>query len=459
MKDMEVKEAAKLNYTPRQVIKDFGLHSDDWQYCAMLCHRRFGKSVGAVAESSRRIWNTGRAPDGTGYDYLYYTAQVKQGVDNVADYYTNIAGDYISKRDDYHHEILFKNGAKLSIGGERTLNAIRGRRLAGVIIDEFASLSLAQLTEVILPALFDSNGWLLIIGTATYMRDYASYEFFKSLEEDSQWKTLKIGVEESNIYSREQIDKQHSMHMKFCKAQGMNSYDSQKIWNVEMLCDFSDYEQGRPNMSAIFYKELESMFNSGRIKDMAPTEAERYAVMDIASGNGRDYSVAVITEHSYETPKIFSILYDNKISLDEWRAMLKSMGVNNVVLPFDAKQRNRDTGLTTIDMFNAAGFNTKILKRLNKVDQVECGRWLLERCEADSSCVTALREVGKLCEFKGSHGLDQDITDAILYTGQFLQKKGVSDASKKRWEDFRKKPRQVLHDGSEFIDGFAPAFF
>lgn len=62
-------------------------------------------------------------------------------------------------------ELELKTGSKILLKGADDPDALRGRGLKGVVIDEYADIKPALWDEAILPALLDGNGWALFLGT------------------------------------------------------------------------------------------------------------------------------------------------------------------------------------------------------------------------------------------------------------------------------------------------------
>lgn len=71
----------------------------------------------------------------------------------------------LRKPNESRHEVELKNGAIIAIVGADDPDSLRGRGLAGAVVDEYADIKEDLWDPVLLPALFDHSGWALIIGT------------------------------------------------------------------------------------------------------------------------------------------------------------------------------------------------------------------------------------------------------------------------------------------------------
>ena len=61
--------------------------------------------------------------------------------------------------------LAFVNGASVRLMGAEDPDSLRGRGIAGVILDEFADMAAEAWTEVLRPSLADTGGWAWFIGT------------------------------------------------------------------------------------------------------------------------------------------------------------------------------------------------------------------------------------------------------------------------------------------------------
>jgi hypothetical protein len=62
-------------------------------------------------------------------------------------------------------EVELRNGSSIGLVGADNPDSLRGRGLGGIVIDEYADIDPAVWDEIIQPALLDTQGWALILGT------------------------------------------------------------------------------------------------------------------------------------------------------------------------------------------------------------------------------------------------------------------------------------------------------
>lgn len=418
-----------MNYVPRIVFEDF--HATPWKRAVLLCHRRCGKTFASVAELLKRAYNGPQ--DG---QYLFISPLAEQSMANTIGMFARFDNGegYIIKCDKTNGVISLANGAQITLGGARTAEKYRGRYLDGCAIDEISQIPPETISDVILPCLADRNGWLVFLGTARVDDDYRLYKLYKEYRDDPGWFVKKISVYDNpQAFPPERIKEIHDEHIKFCLASGMSMLQAEQSFNVEFECDFSFIDEGKPNMTALFYPELQNLFDSNPTRLFDPTDkvivslppANKTAVFDIGHSAGRDYTVCTIVAETPTTPIVCNILWENNQPWQYWYDYLRAQGIRTVALPFDAATTNKETMLSLVQTFKREGFNVVRIKRLLREEQIENGRWLLNNARFSRDCIAGISQIGLFNDFTNKHGLPQDVVASLLYAGQVMRKKHV----------------------------------
>jgi hypothetical protein len=358
---------------------------------------------------------------------------------------------YIIKFDKTNGVLSLANGAQITLGGARTAEKFRGRYLNGCAVDELSQVSPEIIAEVILPCLSDRNGWLCFLGTARVDDNYRLYNMYKQYANDPNWYSAMISVYDNpEAFPPERIEEIKKEHIQYCLAAGLSMTQALQSFNVEFECDFSFIDEGRPNMSAIFYNELSDLLNGkpARIIDAHDDEArpamattQKIAVFDISHSTGRDYTVATFLALTDTKPYVIGIEWENNQPLQYWYERLRTLSIPTVALPFDANTTNKETLLTLTQTFRREGFNVIRIKRLLRPEQEENGRWLLNNATFFRDTIPALSEIGKFNEWRQKHGLEQDVVASLLYAGQVARRKHtkllLAEKIKTRYNDNR----------------------
>lgn len=430
-------EMPELNYTPRECF--LPLHEQPWKHGVIIAHRRCGKTYAAIAKLLERAFKEPPLPSGLPQQVLFTSPQLDQAVQNTMPLFTTIGKNVIADINKGTSTITLINDARIIYCGAKTIEKVRGLYLTGWLSDEVQAPIENAYSDIIYPAIADTDGWTLRIGTARSDDDYLLYNTYKYLKEkhgdDPEWLFLKLGINESNLYNEEKLNKIKEEFWNAGRAAKKSSAQIQQGWNCEYEADFSFIDEGKPNMSAKFYEALSNIFNNNKFVDTdsanPATPQPITAVLDIASGNGRDYTVALLGSYSVSSSDsvvhIDNILYDNTKNLSQWADLFKQIGIRNVVLPFDAAETSKESGLNLFDFFLARGFKVFKIKRLLHKVQEEHAEWLLNRSTFDSKCIAGLRELGKFTEWSTKHKLSQDVASAVCYAGQYFRKVDIKE--------------------------------
>lgn len=418
-----------MNYTPRKVFEDF--HTANWHRCVLLCHRRAGKSYASAAEMLRRAYN---GPEGR--EYFWCSPLAEQAEATVLGIFQTLDNGegYIVKYDKTTQTLRLANGAIIQLGGARTISKMRGRSLAGCILDEANDIPPEAYTDVLSYALADQNGWCGFLGTTHVSNDYRLYRMYKQYENDPNWFTKKVSCYDNpEAFSAERIKEIHDEQIQYALSNGLSLTQAEQSFNVEFGLDFSFLDTGRPNVSAMFYQELQALFDSNPSRLLEPLSdeitkipsASKTAVFDISHSAARDYTCCFIIAETTTSPVVINIVWENNKSWAHWFEYLRNQDIRTVALPFDANTVSKESMLTLTQLFKREGFNVVRIKRLLREEQKENGRWLINNARFSKDCIPGLSQVGMFNDFSTRHGLSQDVVAALLYAGQVAKKSHI----------------------------------
>lgn len=217
-----------IPYTPRSLWRDT-IHPalTRYRFAVLVCHRRFGKTVGTVNEMLKKaILNERKAPV---YAYVApYRNQAKRVAWEYLKCYTNpIPGRTVNESELYVELPTRHNGspgARLYIIGADHPDALRGIYLDGVILDEYADIKPELWGGVIRPALADRQGWAVFIGTPKGQNQF--YEMYRHAEKSADWYACLYRADETDVIPTDELADM--------KAQ-MTDMEIRQ----ELLCDFT----------------------------------------------------------------------------------------------------------------------------------------------------------------------------------------------------------------------------
>ena len=217
-----------IPYYPRPIWRDV-IHPalEKKNRAVLVCHRRFGKSVGCINELIKKaLENKKRAPQ---YCYLGpFRNQAKLIAWEYLKYYSRaIPGVKVNESDlfvEFPSMHPGSPGAKIMIVGADKPDRLRGIYLDGCVLDEYAQVKQNVYGEIIVPALTDRNGFAYFIGTPKGQNQF--YDRYLKALKDDRYFVCCYRADETNVLTAEQID-------------GMKKEMTDIEIRQELLCDFS----------------------------------------------------------------------------------------------------------------------------------------------------------------------------------------------------------------------------
>lgn len=196
-----------IPYYPRPIWRDV-IHPalEEKNRAVLVCHRRFGKSVGCINELIKKaLGNRKRAPQ---YCYLGpFRNQAKLIAWEYLKFYARaVPGVKINESDLFvEFPTLHPGspGAKIMIVGADKPDRLRGIYLDGCVLDEYAQVKQSVYGEIIVPALADRNGFAYFIGTPKGQNQF--YERYLKALKDDRYFVCKYRVDETNVLTAQQV--------------------------------------------------------------------------------------------------------------------------------------------------------------------------------------------------------------------------------------------------------------
>tara|TARA_R100000781_G_scaffold81754_1_gene50407 strand:+ start:1717 stop:2973 length:1257 start_codon:yes stop_codon:yes gene_type:complete len=156
------------------------------RFRVLVAGRRFGKSYLSCIELLRAAINR------PGETYFYCAPTYRMAKDIAwKEIKRLIPPQWIKSKNETDLKVELINGSMIELKGTENAMALRGRSLAGVVLDEAAFMDSEVWFEVIRPALADKQGWTLFIstpdGTASWFYDLWCYVPEDETGEWSRW--------------------------------------------------------------------------------------------------------------------------------------------------------------------------------------------------------------------------------------------------------------------------------
>ena len=201
------------------------------QFSVWALHRRAGKTTLAINLIAQYcLTKPGR--------YLYIAPTLKQAREIAWQTMREVANDFIVEQpggrvislvDIYESDnsVRFHNGSVIKLAGADNPDSLRGNKLSGAVLDEVAQIPREVWSEVVQPALADSNGWAIFIGTPKGINLFSElYMRGQDPKFKPDWSSARYTCYETDALSEQQIER-------------LKRDQSEEEFKREMLCDFS----------------------------------------------------------------------------------------------------------------------------------------------------------------------------------------------------------------------------
>lgn len=217
-----------IPYRPRPIWRT-SLHPalEKHRFAVLVCHRRFGKTVGVVNHMIKQgIMNMREAPK---YAYVApYRNQAKLIAWEYLKHYTSVIPGATPNESELFVELPTLHsgwpGTRFYLVGADYPARLRGGYWDGVILDEYAQIKPSLWGEVIRPTLSDREGWAVFIGTPKGQNQF--YEMYQLAQREANWFSCLYRVDETNVLSEEEIE-------------DMKKTMTEMEIRQELYCDFS----------------------------------------------------------------------------------------------------------------------------------------------------------------------------------------------------------------------------
>ena len=172
------------------------------RFRVLVAGRRFGKSYLSCIELLKA------AIDRPGETYFYCAPTYRMAKDIAwKEIKKLIPPQWISAKNETDLKIELINGSLIELKGTENATTLRGRSLAGVVLDEAAFMDSDVWFQVIRPALADKQGWALFIstpdGTASWFYDLWCYV---PEDESGDWKRWSFTTIDGGNVPAEEVE-------------------------------------------------------------------------------------------------------------------------------------------------------------------------------------------------------------------------------------------------------------
>lgn len=367
---MEVRRI-EIPYEPRDAFLAY--HGADKRFSLTVAHRRAGKTVARV----NRLIKAACICQQPNPRYAYLAPTYVQAKDIAwlyVKHYTAPILAYGGKINESELTItLPHNAAMIRLYGAESYDRLRGLYFDGVVLDEAQDIPSVALTQVIMPALADRNGWLDASGTPKG-RGGLLYQLYQQAQDaPDDWFLQVLRASETGILDAEQLGMLR-------RTMPANEYEQ------EMECSFDAAITG-----AYYAAEMERADRDGRITEVP---YDPMVPVNTAWDLGIADSMAITFYQSLRGGQIRVIDYyeASGYGLDHYAGVLDKRGYKygGHYGPHDLAVREIGTGKSRVEVARSLGISFRVLPALRVEDGINAVRMMLPRCWFDRRKTDAL---------------------------------------------------------------------
>ena len=363
------KTEVTIPYRPRGLQSQLHELSATKRFGVIVVHRRFGKTVFAINDLIRTVMTAKHQAPRVAYVAPTY-AMAKRIAWDYAKYYCDPIPNLQINESELR--IDFPNRGRLSLYGAENEDSLRGLYLHKVVLDEYAFMSPKIWSTILRPALADTKGSAIFMGTPfgnNHFRDMYEYgtQDVTDNGEDSEWFSVKWDVEKTKIIDKDELDS---------LKKEMDPSDFEQ----EFECSFDVAVRG-----SFYGRQMEKALEEKRITNV-PYDPE-YPVITSWDLGMRDSTCIWFFQRIGPALHAIDFEENTALSLTEYVNILKDKEYNYSVhvLPHDATVRELQTGKTRLEALQNMNMPCLIAPRIKILDGIDASRKLLNKVWFDKN--------------------------------------------------------------------------
>lgn len=277
------------------------------------------------------------------------------------------------KPNESNMKIELKNGSVWQVVGSDNFDSLVGSNPIGIIMSEY-SIANPLAWEYFRPILRENDGWAVFIYTPRgKTHGYTLYEMAKKRDD---WHCSKLGVEETGVMTREEVDDEI--------AQGMSPEKALQ----EFYCSFD------VGMEGAFYTDaLDHAEEQGHIGDF-PWDPDK--PVDTWWDIGiRDNSSVIFTQQGMDgNPIVIDHQSRRNWGAPEWAKEINSLPYSYSTHngPHDLDQREWGSTVTRQETAARHGLHFEIVDKLPVQDGIDAARSMIRKCRWNKDTTQDLRD-------------------------------------------------------------------
>lgn len=412
----------EIPYKPRPLQRELHALVRRYRWSALVCHRRFGKTVWAVNHLQRDATESkSERPR-----YAYIAPTYRQGKAVAWDYIMHYAGPVPGHSvNESELRIDYPNGGQVRIYGADNPDSLRGLYFDGVVFDEFGLQSPTIFSEVVRPALAERQGWAVFMGTPAGKNQF--YDIVQVAQREAGWLYRVYRASETGVLPEDEL-----------RAARVTMTEDE--YQQEFECSFEASVKG-----SIFGDDIAAAREQGRITRVPYDPMLKVDTSwDLGIGDSTAIWFAQAVPGSGEVRLIDYYEHAGE-GLQHYAQVLQSRGYvyGTHWAPHDIAVKELTSGRSRFEAAQSLGLHFRIVPQTSIEDGIHAARMLLPRCWFDQQKTahgletlthykrdynTRINEfIARPVHDWASHG-----ADAFRYLALSLRTPKITDAARER---------------------------
>jgi phage terminase large subunit len=355
----------EIPYSPRAAFLPY--HDSPQRFKVTVAHRRAGKTVARVNQLIRAALSEQRHGARFGYGAPTYVA----AKDIAWSYLKHFSAPAVSATGGRFNEselsVTFgHNNSTVRLYGMENYDRLRGLAFAGMVLDEVQDIAPVALTQVILPALTDWQGWLDVSGTPKGRAGLLYKLHTEAQSKPEEWFGQVLKASDTGILPESELALMR-------RTMPENEYQQ------EFECSFDAAVSG-----AYYAQEIAKAESEGRITAVPydpSVEVQTFWDLGIADS----MSIWFAQAPRGGSVRFIDYYEASGYGLDHYAQVLRDRGYvyGQHWGPHDLQVREIGTGRSRIETAASLGISFKTVPNQSVADGINAARLLLPRCYFD----------------------------------------------------------------------------
>lgn len=353
-----------IPYRPREAFTSY--HETDKRFCLTVAHRRAGKTVARINKLIQHAASCTKQSPRFGYLAPYYI-QAKDIAWSYLKHYTHPIITQVGGRvNESELSVQFAhNGSQIRLYGSDNADRLRGLYFDGIAADEAQDIAPAALTQVIMPALSDRQGWLDLSGTPKGWGNMLGATYKRAID-DPEWFVQVLKASETKLIPEDEL-------ARLRKSMPHNEFLQ------EFECSFDAAITG-----AYYAKDLQKAEQDGRVTSVPHDPMlKTFTAWDLGIS---DSMVIWFWQQVGREIRVIDYYEASGFGLDHYARVLQEKGYlyDRHFAPHDIQVRELGNGKSRYEVALGLGIRFDMAPNIPVKDGIDAARMTIPRCWFDA---------------------------------------------------------------------------